>query len=189
MRIRWGRVLVAFFILELIICGIIYMIIDFKTKQEINIIRNSYKAHTSEIMFDETKYTQEEQTLVYEPKNEVKNDVEMISKQYEVEYELVEAIIRHETGNRTSKAFKELNNPCGNMSRTTGKLIHYKTINDGYRSCANNLKNNYINQGLVTISEIGHKYAPVNAKNDPNGLNNYWISGVTRIYNQLKSSE
>ncbi len=56
-------------------CLFLYIKIDVETKREIQAIRNSYKAHTSEIMFDETKCTQEEQTFAYEPKKAVKVDV------------------------------------------------------------------------------------------------------------------
>lgn len=188
MRIRCGRVLVAFFILELIICGTIYMIIDFKTKREIQAIRNSYKTHTSEIMLDEINNIQNEIMSVYEPKNEVKNDVERLSEQYEVEYELVEAIIRHETGHRTSRAFREYNNSCGNMvwSKTKQKMVFLKfdTEEEGIEYCIKNLKRNYLDKGLDTIKKIQPKYAPIGT-ND-NGLNQYWVSGVTKIYNDLK---
>lgn len=45
------------------------------------------------------------------------------------------------------------------------------------------LQNNYFGKGLDTIEKIGAKYCPVGADNDPNGLNQYWVPGVTRIYN------
>lgn len=35
------------------------------------------------------------------------------------------------------------------------------------------------------IEKIQSKYAPINANNDPTGLNNNWVSGVTYFYNQL----
>ena len=165
-----------------------YIKIDFETKREIQAIRNSYKAHTSEIMFDETKCIQEEQMFVYGPKNEVKNDVERLSEQYEVEYELVEAIIRHETGHRTSRAFREYNNSCGNMVWSAEKqkmvFLKFDTEEEGIEYCIRNLKRNYLDKGLDTIEKIQPKYAPIGT-ND-NGLNQYWVSGVTKIYNDLK---
>lgn len=30
-----------------------------------------------------------------------------------------------------------------------------------------------------------HKYAPVNAQNDPYGLNEFWVSGVRAFYNSI----
>jgi hypothetical protein len=171
-----------------LVCLFLYIKIDLETKREIQTIRNEYNAHISEIMPDETNYTQEEQTFVYEPKNEVKNDVERLSEQYEVEYELVEAIIRHETGHRTSRAFKEDNNSCGNMvwSQEKQKMVFLKfdTEEEGIEYCIKNLKRNYFDKGLDTIEKIQPKYAPIGT-ND-NGLNQYWVSGVTKIYNDLK---
>jgi hypothetical protein len=58
-----------------LVCLFLYIKIDLETKREIQTIRNEYNTHISEIMPDETNYTQEEQTFVYEPKNEVKIDV------------------------------------------------------------------------------------------------------------------
>ena len=39
------------------------------------------------------------------------------------------------------------------------------------------------NQGLTTIEQIGAKYCPVCAENDPKGLNVNWVPSVTSIYN------
>jgi hypothetical protein len=58
-----------------LVCLFLYIKIDLETKREIQTIRNEYNTHISEIMPDETNYTQEEQTFVYEPKKAVKIDV------------------------------------------------------------------------------------------------------------------
>ena len=52
---------------------------------------------------------------------------------------------------------------------------------------ARNISNNYLGKGLSSISDIGAKYAPIGASNDPTGLNNYWVNGVTQYYNQLRT--
>ena len=41
---------------------------------------------------------------------------------------------------------------------------------------------------LIPLKKIGAKYCPVGAENDPKGLNQYWVSGVTSIYNSLLNS-
>lgn len=152
-------------------------------------IKSQNKAVESEQLFDETNYIQSDQKFAYEPKKVVKTDVKTIAEEMGIEYELLEAIIQHETGHRTSRAFKELNNPCGMMFWNGSKmeLRKYETVEDGYYSCGNNLKNNYIDKGLTTIEQIQKKYAPVGT-ND-NGTNQYWISGVTNIYKKLKGVE
>lgn len=95
------------------------------------------------------------------------------------------AISRWETGNYTSKAFKEKNN-VGGMMCTSG-LIHYNSLDEGITKFLINLKNNYFAIGLDTIDKIKPKYCPDNADNDPNNLNQYWANGVKKIYNELKN--
>ena len=95
------------------------------------------------------------------------------------------AISRWETGNYTSKAFKEKNN-VGGMMCTSG-LIHYNSLEEGIEKFLINLKNNYFDIGLDTIEKIQKKYCPVDAANDPTGLNQYWLGGVTNLYNELHS--
>ena len=93
------------------------------------------------------------------------------------------AISRWETGNYTSSAFKNKNN-VGGMMCDTG-LINYNSLDEGIHAFVKNLKNNYFDIGLDTIDKIKPKYCPDNAKNDPNGLNQYWLNGVKEIYNTL----
>ena len=94
---------------------------------------------------------------------------------------LLISISRHETGAWTSKAFKNDNNFGGIMSN--GGLKHYESYEEGLNDFVRILKTYYFEKGLNTIEEIGAKYCPVGAANDPNGLNKYWIGGVTNFYN------
>lgn len=93
------------------------------------------------------------------------------------------AIARWETGNYTSSAFVNKHN-VGGMMGTKG-LIQYSSLDEGITKFLNNLKNNYFGIGLDTIEKIQPKYCPVGAKNDPNGLNKYWLNGVTNLYNEM----
>lgn len=93
------------------------------------------------------------------------------------------AISKWETGNYTSKAFKEKNN-VGGMMCNNG-LISYNSLEEGIEKFLINLKNNYFDIGLDTIEKIQKKYCPVGAENDPNGLNKYWLGGVSDLYNEL----
>lgn len=97
---------------------------------------------------------------------------------------IVVAISKWETGNYTSKAFKEKNN-VGGMMCSSG-LIKYNSLDEGIHAFVKNLKNNYFDIGLDTIDKIKLKYCPDNADNDPYGLNKYWLDGVKEIYNTLK---
>lgn len=100
---------------------------------------------------------------------------------------LVISISRHETGNWTSQVFREYNNFGGIMSN--GHLKQYNSYEEGLQDFIHILKTYYFELGLVTIEQIGNKYCPVGALNDPTGLNKNWIPSVTQIYNNyLKSS-
>ena len=93
------------------------------------------------------------------------------------------AISKWETAKYTSKAFKEKNN-VGGMMCSTG-LINYSSLDEGIEKFLVNLKNNYFDIGLDTIEKIQKKYCPIGAENDPNGLNQYWLGGVTNLYNEM----
>lgn len=94
---------------------------------------------------------------------------------------LVVAISTHETGYWTSKAFTENHNFGGIM--TSKGLKSYSTYEEGLDHFVSVLKNYYFDKGLTTIEQIGAKYCPVGAENDPKGLNANWVPSVTSIYN------
>lgn len=112
---------------------------------------------------------------------------------YGIDWKLSIAIARHECGYQDGKyisnAYKEKNNVGGMMyydpSTKTSKLMSFETIDDGIEAYVSNLKRNYFDLGLDTISEIQPKYAPVGAANDPYGLNNVWQIGVKAYLSQL----
>lgn len=94
---------------------------------------------------------------------------------------LVVAISTHETGYWTSKAFTENHNFGGIM--TSKGLKSYSTYEEGLDHFVKVLKNYYFDKGLTTIEQIGAKYCPVGAENDPKGLNVNWVPSVISIYN------
>ena len=110
----------------------------------------------------------------------------LVGKEYGLTDEqsfLTVAISQHETGNYTSDAFKSKNNVGGVFKN--GQLATYNSLEEGINGFINNLKKNYFDKGLNTIEEIGNKYCPVGASNDPKGVNVYWIPTVTKNYNKL----
>nr|WP_246231665.1 glucosaminidase domain-containing protein [Sporosarcina jiandibaonis] len=104
-------------------------------------------------------------------------------KKYDINPNLLSAIAIHETGNGSSKAAHEKNNIAGMMGRNG--LRSYDSVEESIFDMARNLRQNYLNLGKTTITEIGAKYAPVGAANDPTGLNNHWTTGVSRQLNKL----
>ncbi|MGB3259860.1 glucosaminidase domain-containing protein [Paenisporosarcina sp.] len=104
-------------------------------------------------------------------------------KKYDIDPSLLSAIAIHETGNGSSRAVHEKNNVAGMMGKDG--LRSYASVEDSIFDMARNLRKNYLNQGKDTIAEIGAKYAPVGAANDPTGLNNHWTKGVSRQFNNF----
>lgn len=96
---------------------------------------------------------------------------------------LVIAISKHETGNWTSDLYKNNNNFGGIYNSKEQKFYSYESNDKGLQAFVNLLKNNYFGKGLDTIEEIGAKYCPIGASNDPTGVNQHWVPKVTQYYN------
>jgi beta-N-acetylglucosaminidase len=105
-------------------------------------------------------------------------------QQYNVNPALLAAISQHETGNGKSRASIEKNNIAGMMG--INGLKSYASVDDSINDMARNLSKNYLGLGLTDIAQIGSKYAPPGAKNDPTGLNNHWVTGVTKYFDKLR---
>ncbi|MFJ7726546.1 glucosaminidase domain-containing protein [Neobacillus sp. NPDC097160] len=104
-------------------------------------------------------------------------------KRFNINPALLTAIAQHETGNGKSRAANEKNNIAGMMG--INGLKSYSSIEDSIMDMARNLSKNYLGKGLSSIPGIGAKYAPIGADNDPSGLNNQWVSGVTKFFERL----
>ncbi len=108
-----------------------------------------------------------------------------VAYKHNIDPVLLAAISFNETGRGTSNAVKKKNNPGGLMNPRTGSLFVYPSLEKGIDAMASNLYRLYISQKLVTISQIGNKYAPVGASNDPNNLNMNWVPNVSQFANQF----
>lgn len=105
-----------------------------------------------------------------------------VSESQGVDPVLVAAIMIHETGNGTSNAVMEKNNPGGIMDweQNWSTTRTFSSLEEGIHYTIANLKSRYMDQGLLTIEEIGPVYAPIDAVNDPDGLNQNWIPKVNQ---------
>ena len=115
--------------------------------------------------------------------DEVSCKIKKVAQDYGVDWRLAVAISMHETGKYTSVAFNDNNNVGGNFRN--GSLMVFEDLDKGIDFFISNLKTKYIDLGLDTIEEISVKYAPIGAENDPNNLNQYWVSGVYKYYKEL----
>ncbi len=94
---------------------------------------------------------------------------------------ILASIAFHETGRGSSKMVRERNNPGGLYNSRAGTFFTYPSLEEGIDAMASNLYRLYFSQGLVTIQQIGAKYAPIGAANDPTGLNLHWVPAVTKF--------
>lgn len=110
------------------------------------------------------------------------------SRQYNVNPMLMAAIMKHETGNGSSKVVVNADNPGGLVwyegcpYPKFGIFIDYPTLEKGIEDMVRQLKVFYIDKGLTSIEQIQKKYAPLKADNDPTNLNVYWTPMVTKNY-------
>ena len=184
--------------------------VEAKVKDELN--KNNKELKLDEEHFEEQKdikvseETKETEVLEVEDVNKVEEVVDKCMMDYtsckikEVaireginDWKIPVAIARHECGYKDnqylSNAFKNKNNVGGMMyydtTTNSSYLMSFDTIDSGVEAFVSNLKRNYFNLGLDTIEKIQPKYAPVNATNDPYGLNEFWVSGVKSFYNDI----
>jgi hypothetical protein len=107
-------------------------------------------------------------------------------QKYQINPALLASIAIHETGNGTSNAAKYKHNIAGMMGKNGLKT--YDSVPESIFDMARNLRQNYLDKGKTTISLIGAKYAPVGAANDPTNLNNHWVNGVQRYFDNFSKT-
>lgn len=100
----------------------------------------------------------------------IEEKIRLACERYSVDYRIVLAIARLETGWFKSSAFLNRNNP-GGLSRNEVPMS-FSTQEEGVEAFVSNLKHNYFDQGLDSPSKIGTKYCPVNPQ---------WASMVERL--------
>ena len=185
--------------------------VEAKVKDELN--KNDKELKLDDEHFEEQKNIkvseetkQETEILEVEDVNKVEEIVDKCMMDYTsckikevsiregiTDWKIPVAIARHECGYKDnqylSNAFKNKNNVGGMMyydtTTNSSYLMSFDTIDSGVEAFVSNLKRNYFNLGLDTIEKIQPKYAPVNAQNDPYGLNEFWVSGVKSFYNDI----
>lgn len=90
----------------------------------------------------------------------IENAIRTACNNYGIDSNVALGIARLETGNFTSAAYVNGNNP-GGMSINEIPIV-YSTIEEGVEAFVSNLANNYFNIGLTTPETIGQKYCPIN---------------------------
>jgi hypothetical protein len=87
------------------------------------------------------------------------------------------AICMHESANGASKFSREKNNVFGIFKN--GKYHSFENVDECIEFAGKLLGGRiYVKGGNYTVQKIQMIYCPVGAKNDPKGLNRYWLDGV-----------
>ena len=178
------RVIFVYGLIAIIIINYSFPIVKVETKQ----------VETETIVYIDSQESTREQvkeTSTLDLKNDNANKI--YAKAIELGLDqnqalMVVSISRHETGNWTSKAFNNNNNFGGIMTNNATQIKNYETYEEGLNDFVSILKKYYFDLGLNTIEQIGAKYCPVGAKNDPNGLNKHWVGGVSTFYQNYVNS-
>lgn len=115
------------------------------------------------------------------------DDIIEIAEEKGIDPVLFGAIALHETAYGTSSGVVDKNNPGGLMDPATNmqSLQQFATLREGLEAMAVTLYNRIIEDGLVTIEQLGEIYAPVGAENDPNNLNQHWIPTMEKLTKNL----
>jgi hypothetical protein len=178
---RLGKVIVIYTLIAFSVLGI------YKTTNPT--IKTIVKVQERIVETIETSSNEEETTennVAIEFDTQVESDIYNKALELGLTHEqglLVVSISRHETGNWTSTAFINQHNFGGIMCNNATKIKTYDSYESGLNEFVSILKKYYFDLGLTSVEEIGAKYCPVGAKNDPNGLNQFWVSGVSTFYN------
>ena len=124
-------------------------------------------------------------------------DIIDVSKKYKICPLFLAAICCHESGHGSSIYAQKYNNVSGQMKRdkSSGKWgpLKFASVNECLNRTAFNLKENYIDDGRITISKIQAKYCPIitNKKskdyNDSRGVNKHWNSGIQKWMTRIQS--
>lgn len=113
-----------------------------------------------------------------------------LQNKYGISAAFMAAVINNESAHGTSDYAVDYNNVAGIMSPASNYKNPkvFNSVDECLEEFAKNIRNNYVNKGRVTISQIYEKYCPIGADNDPDGMNFGWgktVSDLMDKYNNL----
>lgn len=156
-----------------------------EAKPKVQVVSNKKKVATSASLrnFDvTTKFEgtaeQIEKHLGGVLKGHGKKFLELQDK-YGINAVFLAAITINESENGTSYSARKRNNVGGIRYKNSYRFRTYNNVSECLDDMADNLKDNYINEGRTTVARIGSKYCPVNDKSDKEGLNKFWARNVS----------
>lgn len=106
-------------------------------------------------------------------------------QQYNVNPALMAAIGQQESAFGTAGIVKDHAYNYYGLTKSGGGWAEFSSWEEAINNHARYLREGYLDKGLTTIPQIGSKYAPVGASNDPNNLNNNWAKGVQSHFDAI----
>lgn len=106
-----------------------------------------------------------------------------IADEWGIDPVLFAAIAMLETGNGTSNALVNKNNPGG--LKIKGQTHHFSTLEEGMNSMGKTLNTQVIKLGRTTVEELGKVYAPVGDPDDIHQTNSQWAVNVNKFAEQF----
>ena len=112
--------------------------------------------------------------------DEVSCKIKEVADSYEVDWRLAVAISMHETGCtwNCSYLLKTCNNVGGQKGEGCGEYKAYDTLEEGIYGFILNIKNKYVDYGLLTAEQMNPKYAE-----DP-----MWASKVNKYIEKIRNN-
>ena len=107
---------------------------------------------------------------------DIRQMFEIAAKAYDMDFKMVYAIARLETGNFTSSLFIENNNPGGIKNKDLNGWAYFDTQFEGILEMTRLLRYGYIDKGLTTLEAIGSVYCPGSDS---------WVIQVREIINEI----
>jgi hypothetical protein len=101
-------------------------------------------------------------------------------RKYGVDPYLLVAISGAETSFGTYGPAQRIHNAWG-----WGPHIEFGSWQEGIHRIARGLREGYLNEGRTTVQQIGQKWAPIGAGNDPTNLNSNWAKNVAGYMREL----
>lgn len=101
----------------------------------------------------------------------------------------IAAVALHESGNGTSNAARNRNNPFGIMDPSSGwsRIKNFSSIEEAAtQGWYKMVMKKFLDKNIVTPRLLQPYYAPFPASNDPDGLNKFWVGKVTQRWLELR---
>ena len=109
---------------------------------------------------------------------DLRPDIEDSAKRYGIDAALLEAVLRHESGNGKSRAAREYNNHGGVMK---GKQLRRLSSKSECVDCVAHILFKYRERGLVNVDQIARRYAPYHRSE--------WTSAVKFFKKKIESGQ